>query len=295
MIKNAFFRKSAKKGVTILAILLLSLQVAQAQERFGGVMLYSVRDSMASNPIKTLEEVADIGYKNVEIAGYNDGLFYGLKPKEFKAKLKKLGFNPVSAHQGSVTLENADQMIADVKEAGFKYFVIPVPPMGSFQYDPKTNTMSMSGTVEELAEILTTIGKKCEAAGLKLLYHNHNFEYYKNEDGVAPLDYLLEHTDPKYVNFQMDLYWTVQAGANPIDYFKKYPGRFITWHVKDIDKQGRFAPVGTGSIDFKEILANKKLSGMKYYFVEQDVAFDGMLPMEAITISHDNLKNFGFK
>ncbi len=92
----------------------------------------------------------------------------------------------------------------------------------------------------------------------------------------------------------MDLFWVTKAGADPIEYFKKYPGRFKIWHVKDMDTEGKFAPVGTGTIDFAKILENKKLSGMKYYMVEQDNTFD-LEPLEAIKISHDGIQKIGFK
>jgi len=101
--------------------------------------------------------------------------------------------------------------------------------------------------------------------------------------------------NPEFVNFQMDLYWVTKAGADPVTYFDKYPGRFKAWHVKDMDDQGRFAPIGNGSIDFASILAKKELSGMEYYFVEQDMTFDGLKPLEAIKISHEGIKRIGFK
>ena len=268
---------------------------SQAQQKYGGLALYTVRDDMATNAKATLMAVSEAGYKNIEAAGYKDGKFYGMAPTDFKKLLKELGLKPISTHQGSVTMENADSMIADVKEAGFKYFVIPVPPMGLFNYDQQTMTMSMTGGAPNLAEIITTLGKKCEAAGLKLLYHNHDFEFKKDADGIVPIDYLLENTDPKYVNFQMDLYWVTKAGADPVAYFEKYPGRFKIWHVKDMDEKGRFAPVGKGKIDFARILEKKKLSGMKYYMVEQDMTFDGLLPIDAIKISHEGIKKIGFK
>ncbi|MBT8180565.1 MAG: sugar phosphate isomerase/epimerase, partial [Eudoraea sp.] len=238
---------------------------------------------------------AEAGYINIEAAGYKDGKFYNMSPTDFKKLLQEFGLNPISTHQGSVTMENADSIIADVKEAGFTYFVIPVPPMGLFKYDRQTNTMSMTGGAANLAEIITTLGKKCEAAGLKLLYHNHDFEFMKDADGIVPIDYLLENTDPKYVNFQMDLFWVTKAGADPIAYFEKYPGRFKIWHVKDMDEKGRFAPVGKGKIDFARILEKKKLSGMKYYMVEQDMTFDGLQPIDAIKISHEGIRKIGFK
>jgi sugar phosphate isomerase/epimerase len=280
----------------MVAVLLLSFNSSIfAQKKWGGMTLYTVRNEMGKDPRATLKEVADLGYKYIEAVDYKDGKFYSMTPDEFKSYLKSLGLTPISVHMGSMTLDNADKLVADVKAAGFKYFIAPVPPMGMFKYDPKTKTLGMEGTMERLAEILNTVAQKAKAAGLEFLYHNHDFEFQKNKDGVIPIEYLLEKLDPKYVNFQMDLYWVTKAGADPVAYFQKYPGRFKIWHVKDMDEQGRFAPVGKGNIDFARILKNKKLSGMKYYIVEQDQVFDGITPMEAIKVSRDGLKKFGFE
>lgn len=284
---------NTKFQLFFLALFLLTTTTIFSQEQFGGLALYTVRNDMGKDAKTTLKAVADAGYKNIEAAGYSDGKFYNMSPADFKKCLKQVGLNPISTHQGSVTFENADAMIADVKAAGFEYFVIPVPPMGLFKVE--NGVMGMEGGAANLSEIINTLGKKCHEAGLKLLYHNHDFEYKKDVDGIVPIDYMLEHSDPKYVNFQMDLYWVTKAGADPVAYFEKYPGRFIIWHVKDMDDEGRFAPVGNGNIDFGRILANKKLSGMKYYMVEQDATFDGMQPMEAIKISHEGIKKIGFK
>lgn len=266
-----------------------------AQSSFGGLALYTLRDDLSVALEKTLQQVSDEGYDYIEAASYNDGKFYGLSPVAFKSLLASMNLKPVSTHQGSVTLDNADQMIADVKAAGFTYFVVPVPPMGMFKFDRQTMSMGMNGTPKELLDILNVLGEKCHAAGLQLLYHNHDFELKKNENNIVILDYLLENTDPKYVNFQMDLFWVTKAGVDPLDYFNKYPGRFLIWHVKDMDDKGRFAPVGEGIIDFKRILAQKERSGMKYYMVEQDMTFDGLKPLEAFKISHKGLKTFGFE
>ncbi len=265
------------------------------ESNFGGLALYTLRDDMGVDPKAVLQEVANDGYAYIEAAGYNEGKFYNMSPEDFANLLKELELTPVSTHHSDVTLENADAMMKDVKTAGFEYFVVPIPPMGLFHFDDATMTMSMSGGAENLSKIVNTLGEKAHAAGLKLLYHNHDFEFKKDADGIVPIEYLIEHSDPKYVNFQMDLYWVTKAGADPIAYFKKYPGRFKIWHVKDMDNEGRFAPVGNGTIDFAKILANKELSGMEYYMVEQDMTFDGMKPLEAIKISHEGLKNIGFK
>lgn len=287
--KNLYFFR-----LLSLSILMLMNLSVFSQKKWGGMTLYTVRNEMGKDPKNTLKQVADLGYKYIEAVDYKDGKFYGMTPDEFKSYLKSLGLQPISVHMGSMTLDNADKLIADVKAAGFKYFIAPVPPMGMFKFDPKTRTLGMEGTVEKLADILNTIAQKAHAAGLEFLYHNHDFELKPNKDGVVVLDYLLEHLDPKFVNFQMDLYWVTKAGADPVAYFQRYPGRFKIWHVKDMDSQERFAPVGQGKIDFKRILANKKLSGMKYYIVEQDQTFDGLQPLDAIKISKEGLKKFGF-
>ena len=278
-----------KRTLTLFAVLLtLALQ---AQDRFGGLALYTVRDDMSKNAVETLKAVADAGYAYVEAAGYNDGKFYGMDPKDFKKTLKEVGLEPVSTHQGFESMDNIDQMIADVKAAGFKYFVVPVPPLGHFKVED--GKMGMSDELELLTNVLNTVGKKCKAAGLELLYHNHDFEFVKNSKGIVPIEYFLENTDPDIVNFEMDLYWVTRAGADPLAYFQKYPGRFKLWHVKGMDDEGKFAPVGTGNIDFSRILKEKDKSGMIYYYVEQDRTWDKK-PLEVIKTSHEGLKKFGF-
>lgn len=264
------------------------------QDQFGGIALYTLREDMGKDVDGTLEEVAKAGYKNLEAAGYKDGKYYGMSPEDFKKLAASKGLSVISTHQSSATLDNADQEIAAAKAAGFKYFVIPVPPMGHFKFNTQTQTMGMDPDLDFVVDFLNTVGKKCADAGLQLLYHNHDFEFMPNENDIVPIEYFLENTDPKYVNFQMDLFWVTKAGADPVAYFEEYPGRFKLWHVKDMDEEGKFAPVGEGTIDFERILAKKELSGMEYYMVEQDMTFNET-PIEAINISHKGLKEIGFK
>jgi sugar phosphate isomerase/epimerase len=287
--KNRFLTK------IMVAVLLLSISSSLfAQKKWGGMTLYTVRNEMGKDPKATLKAVAEQGYKYIEAVEYKDGKFYGMTPADFKSYAKSLGLVPISVHMGAMTTSNADKLVADVKAAGFEYFVAPVPPMGMFKFDTKSRSLTMTDDIERLTAVLDTIARKADAAGLKFLYHNHAFEFEKNSKGIVPMEYMLEHLDPKYVNFQMDLYWVTKAGKDPVELFQKYPGRFKIWHVKDIDTEGRFAPVGKGTIDFGRILSNKKLSGMKYYIVEQDQVFDGMEPMEAIRLSKEGLIKFGF-
>ena len=277
----------------LIALFLVGSFNGLAQKQFGGLALYTVRNDMGKDVKETLKAVADAGYKNIEAAGYKDGKYYNMTPTEFKSLLKEIGLKPISTHQASINLENADQQFAAAKAVGFKYFVIPVPIMGLLKRGAN-NSVGMSDGADKLADALNILGEKSSKYGLKLLYHNHDFEFKKDDSGNTVIDYLLQNTNPKYVNFQMDLYWVTKAKADPIAYFEKYSGRFKLWHVKDMDDEGRFAPVGNGNIDFAKFLKYKKLSGMKYYLVEQDKTFN-MEPLEAINVSHKALEEIGFK
>ncbi len=270
------------------------IEESEVSSQLGGLALYTVRDAMAADPRGTLQKVAEAGYAYIEAAGYADGKFYGMEPVEFKEYVESLGMKAVSTHMGAVTLDNADQFIADTKAAGMTYFVIPVPPMGMFTFDASTMKMGMNGTPEDLVSILNELGEKCSAAGLTLLYHNHDFEFMENEDGVILADYILENTDAANVNFEIDLFWSTKAGAKANDYFAKYPGRFKAWHVKDMNPEGMFAPVGKGLINFSQFLVDKETAGLEVYFVEQDMTFD-LDPLEAIKISNEAIRTFGFE
>ncbi len=261
---------------------------------FGGLALYTLRDTLAGDPKGVLKEVAATGYKYIEAAGYKDGKFYGMTPTEFKNYLAEVGLTPISSHHGDITIETTDKVVADLKEAGFEYLVIPIPPMGAFTFDPATITLGMNQSAEMVMGNVNAIAKKVVAGGLKCLYHNHDFEFKAGEDDIVPIDYFLENSDPAVLNFQMDLYWVTKAGADPVAYFDRYPGRFKAWHVKDMDDQGRFAPVGEGNIDFKRILAAREKSGMEFYLVEQDMCFNHTA-LEAIAISHKGLAEIGFE
>ncbi|WP_175489286.1 sugar phosphate isomerase/epimerase family protein [Neolewinella agarilytica] len=271
-----------------------ALPEMEADLDFGGLALYTLRDTLAGDPKGVLKEVADLGYKYVEAAGYKDGKFYGMTPTEFKNYLAEVGLTPISSHHGDITIESTDKVVADLKEAGFQYLVIPVPPMGAFSFDPATRILSMNQPMETVMANINAIADKVAAGGLKCLYHNHDFEFKPDADGQVAIDYFIENSDPEKLNFQMDLYWVTKAGADPVAYFDKAPGRFIAWHVKDMDDQGRFAPVGEGNIDFKRILAAKEKSGMEFYLVEQDMCFNHTA-LEAIAISHKGLKEIGFE
>jgi sugar phosphate isomerase/epimerase len=244
-----------------------------------GIQLYSLRDAINEDLEGTLQKIANIGYNSIEAAGYSNKRFYGLSPKTFKSLVISKGMEINSSHS-SFEPEQAEMFANDAKEIGCRYIVIP--------YMPYHLRDSLDG-YKQLADKLNKSGEICKKAGIKLGYHNHEFEF-KKIDGQLPFDILLNRTDKDFVTFELDLYWIKKGGFSPVDYFKRFPQRFELWHVKDMEtgSQRRFAPVGQGKIDFPKIFMHKNFSGMKYFFVEQDQFFVHK-PFESITLSYNYL------
>lgn len=267
-------------GTLLLPSFMLKKQAAV------GVQLYTVRDLMQSDPRGTLKKIADIGYKKVEAAGYNEGLFYGMKPIEFKEVLTDLGLKMPSSHYSSGlanpdkvgTLNNGwEKVVEDAKEADIKYMVL------AYLTDDERKSID---DYKKVAELLNKAGEICKKNNIQLTYHNHDFEFKRFGDEL-PYDILLNEVDASLLDMELDLYWTVKAGLDPVKLFKDHPGRFPLWHVKDMNTAGEFSEVGTGVIDFKAIFDNKKVAGLKHFFVEQDKTVKP--PLESITISFENV------
>lgn len=256
------------KASTVVAAL-LCIFPCQAARKEIGIQLYSVRSILNArnypeNQARVFKSLARMGYTFVEVANYGNGKFYGVSPEQFKSDVEAAGLKVLSSHinhglsrneyqSGDLTkaLEWWKRAICAHKAAGMKYMVVPHSPVPA--------------TLAELkvyCGYLTEIGKLCAAEGIKFGYHNHSHEFQKVE-GVVMYDYLLEHTDPEYVFFQMDLYWTVVGKAAPVEYFKRYPGRFTLLHVKDYREVGQ-----SGMVGFDAIFNNVGIAGTKYFIVE---------------------------
>jgi sugar phosphate isomerase/epimerase len=270
------------------AALLPTFDALAAKPKTVGLQLYTLREAMAKDPDGTLKKVAEIGYKEVESFGYSDGKFFGKTPKEFAAQLKDLGLTAPSGHYttgnvvvtGKGTLKNDwERAVADAAEIGQKYMVC------AYLFPPERTKLD---DYKQFAELFNRSAEVCRAAGIQFAYHNHDFEF-KELGGQLPYDLLLKDTDPKLVKMELDLYWATFAGQDPVALFKKHPGRFPLWHVKDMAKtpEREFAEVGLGSINFQRIFDAKKTAGMTHYFVEQDVC--KRPPLEAIAISYKNV------
>lgn len=228
-----------------------------------GLQLYSIRDSIMRDVPGAIAKVHKMGYKFVEPAGYDNRKFYGMEPEAFKSLLKANKLYMLSTHTGQELPDSAnmektmawwDACIEDHAKAGAKFIVIP--GMGAAAY-------RSLDTLKRYCEYFNAIGEKCNAKGIRFGYHNHSNELSTQLDGKTVYDFLLENTDPKKVMFEMDLYWAVMGGANPVNYFNKYPGRFELWHIKDKEEIG-----ASGIVDFKSIWADAAKSGMQYGVVE---------------------------
>jgi len=244
-----------------------------------GLQLYSVRDLMKADLPGTLAKVAAIGYKEVEFAGY-----FGRTPAEIRDLLRRNGLTAPSTHIPIDALEKDSQKVfADAKAMGHQWVVVPwVPP----------ERRKTADDWKTIAALLKKWGPQAKSAGLHLAYHNHDFEL-KPVDGVRPLDLLLSETDRSFVNFEMDLYWVVFGGGDPLDFFNRYPKRFPLVHVKDSagPPDNRMVDVGQGKIDFRAIFAASEKAGIKHYFVEHDQPAD---PIATIRNSYNYLHALRF-
>ncbi|TWR28982.1 sugar phosphate isomerase/epimerase [Mucilaginibacter pallidiroseus] len=253
-----------------------------------GLQLYSLRDYLPKDVKGVIAKVAKAGYKEVETYGYSkQNGFWGLSAKEFSALLKAHGLTTPSGHYGM------DEFFGTGKTTEFESYIEAAKATGqTYIVIPSLNHEFIKSVTDfkSVAAKMNTAAAVCKKHGLKLGYHNHNFEWEKI-GGTTFYDTILAETDPKLVAMEMDLYWVVRAGYNPIDIFKKHPGRFAMVHVKDMDKANNElnTEIGTGKINFKSIVAQSKLAGIKHFIVEQEnFKID---PYKSIAQSSAYLKN----
>jgi sugar phosphate isomerase/epimerase len=271
-------KKWSLKILFFVGILAIITQVFSSfsfkpKEKFIGLQLYSVRDDMNKDPKTTIEKVGKMGYNFVEAAGFKDGKFYGMDPVEFKNLCETNGLHFLGSHTGQNLPDAAnwdktmawwDMCIDAHAAAGVKWIVQPW--MSEEGYN------SFDG-LKKYIEYFNAVGKKCRAKGIEFGYHNHDKEFTTVFEGKPVYDWMLELTDSENVMFQLDLYWIVQGGKKPVDYFNKYPGRFMLWHIKDEKELG-----ASGKMDFNTIFASKKISGLKYGIVEvEEYSFEPLV------------------
>jgi sugar phosphate isomerase/epimerase len=244
-----------------------------------GVQLYTFRDAMTQDPKGTLSKVAELGFKQLESARSDKGLYYGLTPIEMRDTCKALG---LSIRSGHVHLDaDWNQTMEQAAEAGQEYVICSSMPTEGQDID----------NYLRVAEAFNKAGEDCKKLGLKFGYHNHSYEF-ESDKGQVLYDVLLKNTDPSLVHMELDLGWVVMGGKNPIDYFKQYPGRFPLWHLKDMSLiKGGSPEFGKGDLNIAEMLENAELSGVKYMFMEQE-EYD-INPFESIQYNLNYLAKLG--
>ena len=276
----------------LLLVVALSMGLpANAKKKEIAFQMYSVRDLIgdpgkyAKNHESTLKQLAAMGYTAVEAAHYGDGKLYGVTPEQFKADIEAAGLKVLSSHVGhnlndeelaSGNFQGAlawwDQCIAAHKAAGMKYLV-----------NPGVNYPRNLKEAQVICDYLNKIGERANAAGLKFGYHNHSHEFNKVE-GKVWYDYMIEHTAPTKVVFEMDVYWAVRGQVIPVEYFKKYPGRFTLLHIKDHTEIGQ-----SGMVGFDAIFKNAETAGLKGWVVELEHGSSADI-LEGMKLSADYLK-----
>ncbi|MDR1022118.1 MAG: sugar phosphate isomerase/epimerase [Prevotellaceae bacterium] len=249
------------------------------------LQLYSLREDFKNDFDAAIKKAGEAGYTAVEAASYESGKFYGKAPAEFKTAVEAAGMKVLSSHTTKLLSEQElrakdfaaplawwDEAIEAHLAAGMKYIVAPWMDV------PKT-----LADLQTYCDYYNAIGKKCKEKGLLFGYHNHAHEFTKIE-GVVMYDYMLEHTNPEWVFFQMDVYWTVMGRQSPVEYFQKYSGRFTLLHIKDHKELGQ-----SGMVGFDAIFKNTDTAGTKFLIVE--VEQYNHAPAESIKISLDYLLN----
>jgi len=244
-----------------------------------GVQLYTVRSLMTKDVAATLQAVAKIGYKEVEFAGY-----FGRTPSDLRKLLDDNGLTSPSCHLGMEAVQDGFDATAEAAHTvGHRYLTV-----ASLDMRP----LKTADDWKRMADAFTEAGRRARVAGLRFAYHNHAAEFAP-VDGQVPMELLIGGTDPSLVAYEMDLYWITRAGIDPRAYFARFPGRFEMVHAKDsMGAPGHaMADVGSGTIDWKGIFAQRAQAGIRHCFVEHDEPAD---PMASIRASYGFLKALRF-
>ncbi len=272
------------KRVLILLFVLLNVIQVSAQvkntktkaplpNKEMALQLYSLRTVFnAGNYSETHEKIfkqlKKFGYSAVEAASYSDGKFYGVSPEQYKADLEAAGLESMSSHTSHRL--SAEELASGNFEASMSWWkdAIKAHKAAGMRYivTPSDHFPKSMAEAKVLCNYHNAIGKLCKENGIKYGYHSHSFEYKKIE-GTDQIwyDYFIQNTNPDYVFFQMDVYWCVMAQMSPVEYYKKYPGRFTCLHIKDKYELGQ-----SGMLGFDAIFKAYKVSGMKDYVVEME-------------------------
>ena len=238
-----------------------------------GLQLWSVKQALAKDTLGVLKQIAANGYKKIESFEGAKGMFWGMKNTEFKKVMDDLGMNMVSSHCNDTgDLVSFERKAAAAGEIGLKYLIC------AFKGPQKS-----LDNFKKFTDEFNACGEIAKKHGLRFAYHNHDYSF-KAMEGIVPQDLMMDGTNPDLVDFEMDMYWTVAAGVDPIAYMKKFPNRFKLVHVKDLVKlpkgEHESCVIGKGTIDYKALLPQASKQGVQYFIVEQE-AYTGTNELDA--------------
>lgn len=258
-------------------------RLSAARENFG-LQLYTLRDVISADTRNVLKQVASYGYKEIESYEGPKGMFFGMTNTEFKSYLDSLGMRIVSSHCDWT--KNLEEKADRAAAIGMKYLIAPyVGPQASLD------------AYKAMAERFNAAGRICQQRGIRFAYHNHDYTFVP-VNGTYPQDVFMQQTDAGLVDYEMDIYWVVTAGQDPAAWLRKYPNRWRLCHVKDRSRSAAPAEkdasvaVGTGSINWTELLTEARRQGMNHFIVEQE-KYEGTTPLAAAKVSADYMKRLG--
>jgi sugar phosphate isomerase/epimerase len=250
-----------------------------------GLQLYTLRDDLPKDPKGILKQVASFGYSQIEGYEGDQGMFWNMGHTAFKSYLDDLGLYMVSSHCN--INENFEEKAEQAAEIGMEYLICPwIGPQKSVD------------DWKKVVDLFNKCGETCKQNGIGFAYHNHEYTF-KEIEGIMPQDYLMDNVDPDLVDFELDIYWVVTGGADPVAYLKKYPNRFRLCHVKDRkkgvgpDEREASCDLGTGSINFPEVLKVASENGMEYYILEQEL-YENSTPLKSAEKGARYLENLVF-
>lgn len=233
-----------------------------------GIQLYSLKEDMAANAWQTLDALAKMGYTQIESFEGANGMFWGKTNKEFQQYLQERNMQLISSHCD--IHKDFETKAAMAGEIGVKYLVCPWK-------GPQTSIDAF----KRFAEEFNRCGEICKKNGLRFAYHNHDYSF-KPMDGIMGQDVMMVNTDPALVDFEMDMYWVVTAGIDPIEYMMRYKNRFPLAHIKNRTPNATSTfdscNLKAGSINYQQVLASAKKLGLQYAIVEQE-KYEGTTPL----------------
>jgi sugar phosphate isomerase/epimerase len=279
--RRLFLQQAAAFAAT--TALLPSSRAAAATVTKPGIQLYSLRDAMERDAVNTLKNVSLMGYKEIETYPGSKGFLWGMKPSEFSSLMGALGLEPVSVHTGIEP--NMPILMDRAAQAGFKNFVV--------SWIREDERATLDG-YRRMADAFNRYGVMAQQRGLKFGYHNHGYPFMEME-GKIPFDILVTRTSADVVTFELDVFWVVEPGKDPIAFFNKYPGRFSMAHIKDRDpKNPKFSTIiGQGNLPLAKIMTAAQKAGVKHFFVEVE-EYGTLTPTACVEQSLTGMKKLVF-